>query len=338
MLSKFNDKKSVLSCWVLFFFIITLAAGAFISELFQAPSEISHKLGHYSFVFDNEDLKNINKITLKNRLGEFHVEKSDTGFQNDWKLINPRKLPANYQTIEKILNSLDQVKIRRVYLLDHINLSNFYLKPSQMKITLFHSDNRKHVLHLGLKNSIDNSTYMMLSDRDTIYHTDALKNSLETLDLSDFIDSKIISTSLDKISSLKIFRGKIKHRQVSLGLFLKDNEWYGRNNKKLNKEKVEKYIQKLLSINIQTILDKINEKTSKKIEKHLSNAMFSVEITNKENHTFSYSVSTIVYLLPGIKMEKRQNFIVSASNRMHPYLVNKEYLYLFAKTLKNLKK
>lgn len=337
MLVKLQLKKSVISSWILFFFMLALFAGAFISEFFQAPTIAGHQFQGEQYLFDNREFDRVNKISLSNRLDTFHLERSQEE-KSSWKLTFPRELPANKLTIDKIFNALKLIKIEKVYSQDPIHISHFDLDNPLMKITLFDDTKKSETLQLGLINPIDNSAYIMLLESDLIYQVVDLDLSLIKFDLGDFIDSRIFTPSLDSISSVRIFRGNKKLGSVSLQVKSEKGEWIGKNGKELNRDKINDYLTKLSKLKSNFILDKRSEKLENRLKKTLTRPLYTIEIEDRNNNTFTYLVSSVISSLPDIKMEKRQNFIITASNRKHPYLMNKEYLNLFGKTQRTFRK
>ena len=316
------------------FLFILLASGS-ISEFFQAPAFKNDDHGQHQTLFGNNEFSNVDKISFKNPLGTFHLIKMDHNL-TPWQLSFPRELSADRETISYIFEILRSVKIRKVYQQDLINMTNFSLSNPLIEMELFYNDGQRYKLLFGLINPIDNSTYLTKSDSGVIYHVDALKGSLETLDFSNFIDSKIIAFNQDDINSLKIYRGRSKNRRVQLAMKKEDKKWYGAKRRELDQKKAINYIKTLTSLRSTFILDKVNEKAQEKIDRYLTTPLYSMEITDNDNNVVTYKISAIIHSLPGIKMEKRQNFIIEASHRNHPFLFNKEDLTSFSKTQRSL--
>ncbi|MCY4523925.1 MAG: DUF4340 domain-containing protein, partial [Halobacteriovoraceae bacterium] len=281
-------------------------------------------------IFSNKDFINIDRIAFKNPLGTFHIKKIPNTL-TPWKLIFPRELSAEKETIESIFEILKNVKTKKIYPQEPINMANFSLNNPLIEIELFYLDGKRNKLLLGLINPIDNSTYIVKANDGVIYHVDALKGPLETLDFTNFIDSKIIALDRNDINSIKIYNGPIKKRRVQLHMKKKKGNWYDKRGKILDQKKVTKYIESLLSLKSSFILDKMDDKARKKINAYLSNPLYSMEITDKNDNVITYKISSLVNSLPGIKIERRQNFIIEASHRNHPLLFNKKDLNYFTK-------
>ena len=245
-----------------------------------------------------------------------------------WRLTYPRELPASSDALENIFETLSNVKIRKIYQQDLINISNFSLNRPLIQIE-FHYQDKKNKLSFGLINPIDDSTYVMRSDTNAIYHVDALSRPLETLTFSNIIDSKIISFNQNDIKSIKIRISD--RRKILLSVIKNEHEWKNQKGVSLNREKIEEYIKSLLSLKSSLILDKVSEKAQRRINHYLSNPLYSMEVMNQKGVMITYKISSIITSLPSVKMEKRQYFIVEASHREYPFLLEKNHLHLFSK-------
>lgn len=289
-------------------------------------------------LFNQQMLADITEITLKNRLGSFVIKKNIAP-NSTWNLTSPRSLKAQVKTVEKILYSLKQIKIRKIFPKDPIYILNFTLNSPQIEITLKNKGGTQQKLQLGLVNPIDNSTYGMLSNTEAIYHLDAMKYPLTTLDLSDFIDSRVFSFKPQNIASLKLYKGKKKNNNVQLYIAEQKNKWVnGINKRPLNHSLVQQHIEKLTSFKGQIILDKMTKPLIEAIDKFKQAPLYTLEVKKDGQQTLlTYLISPIISSLPDVKMEKRQNFIIQASDSKHPFILHKETLFFFRKKISSFR-
>jgi len=336
LLVQFQVRKSTISYWLIGLFTTILILLAAISEFFQAPRLTSRELEKYRLLFNSAELENIQSLKITNRIGTYHLSRGSKDSKDQWLLKFPRNLHADNQMTEKILASLQEIKIRKIYNLDPINKANFSLDAPLVTITLGYEKGVEKILRIGLINPIDNSTYLTVSGKDAIYHVDSIKGKIEANDLSDFIDSKIINISSTKIKSLKIFKGT---RKGNPQLFLnkKENTWLGKKGKVLEEDKVKAYLSHLYKLKSQIILDSLTEDLQKNIKKYLDSPLYTMIIDFGNSQKVTYKVSSLVSSLDGIKIDKRQAFIIKVSNRKHPYLIAKENLKLFSKSQRSFK-
>jgi hypothetical protein len=331
VLTQIHRKKPMLSNWILALFIASLGLSGLYSYLYQAPTDSSHETGALS-LFKDEDFSNLHQIILKNKMGSFRFEKSKSKSSNDWNMISPRSLPASQRVIETVLKELRSIRIRKVYPKEPINLANFSLDSPLVKITLTDIYGEKKVLTQGLK-KFNNETYVVLSKKESIFQIDAIKTALETLSLTNFLDSKVVSLHPENIAFLRIYRGDKNSKRLQFSIYKDKAGWKSSDGTLLDPVKINKYVQELSSLPSQQILDEQSEKLRESLQDFLTTPQYTLELEDANKNLFTYTLSNLINSLPDIKLEKRQSFIITASNREHPYIINKSFLQLFNKRL-----
>ncbi len=323
---KFNHQRGV--AWVGLGFLLVIIASAVISELFQGPHDLPAAWEQEKPLFSAQEITSINKIILKNRMGHFSFQKDDGSF-GDWNLEYPRHLPANQASIETIIKSMQEIKVRRTYPKDAINITNFALNAPVMEIIL-EGPEQKIELKVGLINPIDNTTYIMLSGDNLIYHIPTFAYPLDTADLTFFIDPNIFPHNLNQISSIKIFRGASKYNDLAIVLNKNGTEWFDRHQKEIPLAKVESFWQRFADMRSIAILDKMTEKLEKAIQRYFSAIQYTVILTDLEGLETTYTVGQASsYQLPDVKIERQQIFLIKASNREHPYVFAQSDMEIF---------
>lgn len=303
-------------------------ASALLSEFFQAPTETLHELGEYQTVLRSSDLDSISHLTIKNRLGSFTLAKDQYGI---WQMTSPREYPATESTITQIIEALGNLKIRKIYEKDLINTSNFSLDRPQLEVTFNAKDGAPQTLQVGLVNPIDNSTYITFEKKKAIYHIDAINYPFEKLDLGQFIDTKIFSIDVNSVATFSLYRSSATKNNLQLEFVRGDNHWQTKDGKVLEPGKVEEYLKELLTLKSQIILDKQTEALKEKIDENLANPYYVIAVTDDNNRELTYQITWPLASLPDIKMEKRENFMISASDRKYPFLIHKDHFGLFQK-------
>lgn len=334
MLVKISTDRTRAANTLTVIFAVAIILGALASEFFQAPETQNTALNRYQLLIKPEQVDQVQSIELSNRLGDFTLSKLKS---NSWTLTSPRNLPSNQKTVENIVKVLKEIKIRKILPKDAINISNYSLDAPLMKLKLHYFGGKESTLSVGLVNPIDRSTYLTFSNKDAIYHVDSLKGSLESLNLANFIESKIFTQDKKEVTHLKIYRGKLPSANTRLSLTRVKNNWENDSKKTVDPKSVEIYLTSLLNLKSSLILDKRTEKLDKSLEKYFKSPSYTVEVATKSEKVF-YEISYLINTIPDIKMEKRQTFIIKASNRLHPYIVEKNKLPLFQKTNRSFKK
>ena len=333
MLVKLQLRKTALSSWLLGIFLLILIVSASVSQFFQNPTYITHDFYQYKFLFDKNELKTINGITIKNRLTNVVLQKSSNG--KNWNMLSPRELPAKSETILKVTSMLEALKIKEVHTLDPINMSHYSLNNPITEVTFSFDKSSNIIMKFGLINPIGNTTYVVLSDKEAIYHVEAPKTPLESLSLADFIESKVFPFKTQSINSLTIFRGDNKKKQIQLQMKQGKEGWIFNNKRKADENRINEYLLMLSNMKSNIILDTIEEKQEESIKKYLDNPMHTVVIDHN-NEKITYKISNIVYSIPGLKIGKRQHFLVYPSNRNYIFVVDKLYLTAFSIRQKDL--
>lgn len=266
-------------------------------------------------------MANISTVRFKNRIGDFIIVNEE----NSWILQKPRIIPAKTRTIEKIINSLKQLNIYTIHQYEPINFQSFSLDNPLLEIDVYSKLDEKMSVKVGLINPINNTSYITVSGHDKIFQTTLLKGQLEKLELSDFIDSNIFSIKIDQIKSLSIYRGSTKqaHNRLSKDV---NNFWNSKKYKMITNERVSLKIEKILGIKSHMIIDQQNAQLNTFIGNYIKYPQFRILIKTKNNKEISYKVSSPIKEFPELKLEKKQYFIMTASDRPYPYIVNKSYL------------
>jgi hypothetical protein len=252
-------------------------------------------------------------------------------------MISPRKLPANSSLVKTILKDLNNVQIRSVHSNDPINIANYSLDSTSLEVTLISSNDKSSTLKFGLVNPLDNSTYVSLSDQSAIYHIDNISTTLNTLDLASFVDTRIFTFDQSSIQKIKIYRGEVSSRNLNFLAEKNETNWVGQQNTLLKMEAVMEYMGELADLRSPLILDKVNEDMAKAISEYLEKPAFMIKIEDTNKNVYTYKVSGLVRSLPGVKLEKWQNFIIQPSNREFPYVLNKKVLGLFRQSERRLR-
>jgi len=301
--------------------------GALISEFFQAPILSSKELNKLQFLFTKSDVQSISQIKIKTSIDEFSLNKAEG---NNWILSKPRVIDANLEIVNKILETLEDIKIKRIYPKDQINLANFSLDNPISTLTIKDKNEEIKTLSFGLVNPIDNSTYLSVSGDNAIYHINVLKMSFEKIELSSIIDSQIFNFNWNQVKELKIYPQRQTTPALAIEKSTDGTNWMsGQMN--LDEEKIGEYLNELISMKSHIILDKTDDELTAELDKILSVPFFKIVIVTTKDETNTYDISYFVNTLPNVKIEKKQNFIIRASNRKHPFLVNKDFMKLFYK-------
>ncbi|MEX0798617.1 MAG: DUF4340 domain-containing protein [Bacteriovoracaceae bacterium] len=324
--------RNYVSSWLLAAFTLGLFSLLAFSEIFQNVVTDDANFDSFSDPIKADILANIKTIRLKNRLGKFTVTLNENG---QWFLIEPRKMPAPLKTIEKIIQSLDNLSIYTLHQKEPINLQSFSLDRPIAIMDLYTKLDERIQVKIGLVNPINNTSYMTISNHDIIFQTNTLKHKLELLELSDFLDSNIFSQNLADVKELSVFRGN--NRESSNSLLKTSEGWQSKRYRVIRDQSVEKTIAGILGVKSHMIVDSKNEKIINFMDNYLKNPLYRINIKTKDGKSAVYTATNLLNSLPDLKIEKRQYFIMKSSERQYPHLIHKDYLQRFQIRYNDLK-
>ncbi|MDH5582050.1 MAG: DUF4340 domain-containing protein, partial [Bdellovibrionales bacterium] len=264
---------------------------------------------------------------FKNGLGEVVLKKDSLG----WKITQPRALQAKAQIVEKIIKNIEGIKIKRIFSKDPINISNFSLNPPLISVKLTDINGKSFQIDHGLIDSITKSTYINHSSKNYIYQTALFEEPFERYDLSSFINSRVFTLSASDISELKIYsasKGKIKN--LVFGVKSNKGSWIGlKTGKTLSSDRVNYYLNQLSALKSNLIMDQMSEKLEKGLDKLIQNPRYLVKLKDNSGNEHSYTITWLIFSLPDLNIDKRESFAIKASNKKHPFLIQKEQINLF---------
>ena len=320
-----KSNRQRLSNVLLFGFILAIAASGAFSEFFQTPRKTDSSLEPWQQLFSPRQLADVLELELTNKLGTFRFKKRKNSDKEGWDMTHPRQLNADNSTIATIFTGIQQIKVLKIYPQDPINLSHFSLDKPASILKFSDANNKKIVLKTGLVNPIDNSTYMTLSDEEPLFHIEKLNFPLESLNLSNFIDSSIFSLSLTEIAKIQIYRSS----RLLFSAQLQDDKWIDRRNKTFNEKSIQSFFNKMFSLRSLLILDETNRQLEKEIGRYIARPFYTIKIQDKEKKTQNYKITRPLPKLADVKIEKGQNVLIISSDGTHPKLIDKEHLNIF---------
>lgn len=328
-------RRGKVSSLSILFFFLTIISLAFYSEFFRRHESSKQIESSYSNIFDANAFGEVVAIDFKNRLGKFQLEKQEN---QKWVLKSPRIIDAKENSVNEIIDKIKSLTIIKIYEKDPINLSNFSLEQPTISIQLKNSEGKELKYHFGLLNPIDNTTYVTANSEKVIFQVQTLGRRIETMSLSNFLDSKIFSYPLDEISSYAIYRGNSKNAQLKIKK--EKVGWKSSTGRMLDEKPLEGYFGNLANLSSTLIIDDMDEELKEVVNQYLETPFYRIEIdrTEKEGKKVVFEVSKLVTKLPNLNIERRTNVLVRSSDRKHLYLFHKDVLPVFQKTQYSFKK
>ena len=276
-------------------------------------------------------LTNAETIRFKNRIGTFLIKK-----ENDlWILKEPRVMPAQVRTVNSLIQSLRDIKVQTIHEYEPINIQSFSLDKPIIQIDLTTKLDDNISIKVGIINPIDNTSYITVTGHDYIFQTNIFKTKMERYELSRFIDSRIFSMNIDNVKEFSLYRGKSKETFNKLSQ--KNSVWSAKKYNTISSENTSKKLTSILNITTHMIIDKQDEELKTFITNYLDNPLYRITVRTFDNKQVTYKVSNLVKAIKDLKIEKRQYFLVSSSDRKYPYVINKQFLNEFVIKYSDLK-
>jgi hypothetical protein len=323
--------KHYLASWLTMLFGFSLLVLVVFSEFFQNTAQDKLSLDLLTNPIRADIVANIKTIRIQNRLGTYTLNHEN----NQWLLKEPRVMPANMRTVNNILETLSLVKIETIHQYEPINLENFSLNKPVLTIDLFSKLDESLTLNVGLVNPIDNTSYLTVSGKQTIYQIEVLKNSLEILGLTDFIETSIFSSSIDEVAQFHLYQANQKESLESLTF--DQDQWVSKRYKGISQVAAKDKLLKILSIKTHMIVDKIDNEIQNFIDNYLQNPLYQITIKTKNDRTIQYKISHVIKAIPELKIDKGLYFIMTSSDRQYPYIIDKNFLEEFVIRYKDIK-
>lgn len=324
--------RTVVSTWLNLVFLLALVAFLGFIEYFQSYQTKVHTASLVEAPLKKDFLSTVSLINFKNRIGQFQLQQ----VQENWLLQKPRVIPAKSKTVKQILRSLENIKVQTLHELEPINFQSYSLDKPTFEIDLVSKDTTKINIKVGLINPINNTSYITVSGFDRIFQINILENNFEKLQLTDFIDARIFSMRSKHVVEYKLLQGKSK--KISNQFVLENGQWKTAKYNHFSQEKFEKKLSKILKTPTYMIIDKQDEQLKTFIANYIDSPLYEIQIKLKDGQTIKYKVSSLIKAIPELKINKRQFFIISASNRPYPYLIHKKYLEKFFIRYNDIKK
>ncbi len=320
-----NRKKWVSNSLLLVFTVLVIFSG-FLSEMLKAPIKNSSEIIEQSLVFKNKELDLVNKISLKNKAGEFIFERANLEDKSLWNMTSPKTVASSSVLIEKLFNSLNRIKTKKLIPDTKTNSLNFSLEKPTATLTLTDKNQKTYLVEIGLINTIDQSTYIRISGRNGIFHVEAPSESLENLTLDNFIEATIFQFPIQDILSFKISKKGFPLDLINLTK--KENHWIAPDGKMLNVKKTEDFISEFFKIKSSFVLDQQSELQKKQSQKLMASPDFKVNIETADGKKLIYAVSMPVKSLVDKALNDELHVLINESQSSLFYIVKKENLNL----------
>ena len=111
----FKYGRQAMSNALLLCFIMGITLAGAYSEFFQTPRRIDGSADSWQQLLPATLIDTIKTLELTNKWGTFRFQKWEKDGQYTWDMNHPRQLNADDNTINKILTSIQQIQVLKIY-------------------------------------------------------------------------------------------------------------------------------------------------------------------------------------------------------------------------------
>ena len=331
-----NSKKKFTSIIFNILFIVMVISGIFLTDIFKSSIKNSKQILDQTLLFTNQDLEQMTKLTIKNKNGEYIFEKQMVDHKAQWIMISPRSVKASSLFIEKLYESLKVVKIINIIEDTVTNSVNFSLVNPNSSLILSNEQQKIIAIDFGILNAIDKTTYIRIQGKPGIVHLEAPSSSLEAIQTSDLIESKIFNLKVEDIKSMAISKKGIGNLTT---LNLENGIWKNERSTILDTTKVHLFLSEILNLNSAYTLETQSENQKKQTQKIISDSQFTIKFVLNDNSNLNYFISGLFTNLLDVTLNEEEHFMIGNSQNATIYILKKESLSTIEPTkeiLKNL--
>lgn len=315
-------RPSLSTVLVVFFSLILLFLGLF-AEIFESQTPEVDIAQIYANPVPVNELQRLKSFKLINKHGTFVFENThpEGVLDGPWQMIEPQSLKLKNVVVTKIIDALNVIRVRNFHRLEPINITSFSLDNPTLTLFFTNSKNKSFEIKMGLINPIDNSAYLSLSSQDQIYQIDPIEMALESYDLAQLVESKVLALNPDSLHSLEV------HGQDGLKFkVLKKNEqWVDQNGTLLSDSKVNHFFERLENIKSFSILDKLNPEQQLFMFETMSKPNYSLKLISGQG-VRTYVIGEIKKQIPGMNVIKNNTFALSTDEKQSFVLIEEAEL------------
>ena len=319
-------RPSLSTSLVIFFFFILLFLGLF-AEVFESQTPEVDLAQIYANPIPIDELQRLKSLRITNKHGNFFMENThpEGNLNGPWQLTEPLALKVKDEVVRKIIESLNVIRVRNFHRLEPINLRSFSLDNPTLSMIFTTDRDKDFEIKIGLINPIDNSAYLSLSSQDQIYQIDPLEMALETYDLSEIVESKVLAINMDSLTSLEVYG----QNQLLLKILSKDGEWLDQTGGKLSEIKVRTFLERLTGLKSFSILDNLSPEQKNIMVKTMDTPSFSIRIISNQG-VRNYLIAEMKGSVPGLSIPPKNIFAFSTEEKQSFILIERDQLKILS--------
>lgn len=326
-------RPTLSSLLVITFAFILLFLGLF-AEVFESHTPEVDLAQIYANPIPVIELQNLKSLRITNKQGNFLLENThpEGKVEGPWQMVEPQALKVKDDVIPKILDALNVIRVRNFHSLEPINITSFSLDNPTLTLNFMTSKDKAYEIKVGLINPIDNSAYLSLSSQNQIYQIDPIEITLESYDISQLVESRVLALNPESLVSMEIYTPS----GLEVKLLKKDDQWLDQNGIALETSKVNKYFERLEDLKSFSILSNLTGPQQEFMESALATPIYTLKLISAQG-VRSYFVSEVKNGIPGVSLSRSNFFALSSEEKKSFVLIDKDQLKAFTLKSSDLK-
>lgn len=325
-------KPQLSTVLVAFFFFILLFLGLF-AEVFESESPEVDLAQIYANPIPVAELQHLKSMKITNKQGTFDILNTHTtgNLEGPWQMTAPQALVVKAEVITKIIEAFNVIRVRNFHRLEPINVTSYSLDNPTLTLLFTNSKERSFEIKMGLINPIDNSAYMTISTQNQIYQIDPLEIQLESYDLAQLVESKVLALNPESLLSLEIYT----EAGLQLKILKKEELWLGDAGAELAAGKVTKFLERLEDLKSTSILENLTPEQKDVMDRATAVPLYSLKLITSQG-VRTYIIGEVKGGIPGTAISGTV-YALSTDERKSYVLIDKDQLKVFGTKTAELK-
>jgi hypothetical protein len=301
--------RPTLSTLLVVVFTLILIFLSLFAEVFESETPEVDLAQIYANPAPIAELQRLKNLRITNKQGSFLLENTHTEgkLEGPWQMLEPQALKVKGDVVSRILDSLNAIRVRNLHRLEPINVTSYSLDNPTLTLNFVTDKNKTFEIKVGLINPIDNSAYLGLSSQNQIYQIDPLEMALESYDLAQLVESRVLALNAESLISLEIYTAK----GLELKLLKKEAQWVDQNGTILSENRVKNFFTRLEDLKSFSILNNLTTEQQEYMEAAMANPIYTLKLITGQG-VRSYVISEFRNGIPSMSLAKN-NFLALSS-------------------------
>lgn len=315
----------------LFFFILVILA--LFAEVFVSRTPEIDLAQIYANPVPVSEFARLKKLVFSNKYGTFEMvnTNAEDTLEGPWQLTSPQTQRVKSELVSKIVENLNILRIRSIHRYEPINVTSFSLDNPNFTLLLTTSKSKDYEIKLGLINPIDNSAYLSLSSQNQIYQIEPLEMALETYDLSQIIEARVLALDFSKLKSIEIFEGGQSRLLMNVG----SDSWVDGEGP-LSETKVADFLSKIEEMKSSSLLENLSAEQIQSFQNMINASSIALKIAYNDMVN-TYYFTEIKKSLPGLGPQFNGQYLFSSDDLKQFSVIKKDQAKFLQTTSKQLK-